>query len=106
MIPGHLIAYIEPEYLVPFLSGTYIKIADVLHFLYNFNVKYYLGVLLLISPESFFYVTDIDECASPTICGAPGAANCTNTESSYTCTCNAGFVGGGMATRCTNESKF
>ena len=64
-----------------------------------------MGVLLLLSFKSYFNVTDINECTSPTICGAPGSAVCTNTEASYTCSCNNGYFGGGNATRCHN-SKF
>jgi len=47
---------------------------------------------------------DIDECASVTICGSVGAAKCTNTEGSYNCTCNNGYIGGGKATPCIKES--
>jgi len=46
---------------------------------------------------------DIDECVSGTICGSAGAATCTNTEGSYNCTCNTGYIGGGKATPCIKE---
>jgi len=47
---------------------------------------------------------DIDECASGTICGSAGTATCSNTEGSYNCTCNTGYIGGGKATPCIKES--
>jgi len=38
---------------------------------------------------------DLDECVAGTALCTPGVATCTNTVGSYTCTCSAGFVGGG-----------
>ena len=55
----------------------------------------------LLSPLSFFHA-DIDECETDwNICHA--AAQCTNTEGSFTCTCKPGYTGDG--TKCTSKIK-
>lgn len=41
----------------------------------------------------FILLTDKDECKLPNICDFH--ANCTNTEGSFFCTCNQGFLGDG-----------
>ena len=41
------------------------------------------------------FLSDIDECeASTNMCHQE--ANCTNTDGSYTCTCNSGYTGDGL----------
>ena len=46
------------------------------------------------------YYTDIDECTMGTDNCAP-EATCTNTEGSFSCTCNQGYTGNG--TVCTGK---
>ena len=45
---------------------------------------------------------DINECDTTHICGVIGGT-CTNTNGSYTCTCESGYNGGGDATPCTGK---
>ena len=40
--------------------------------------------------------TDIDECANDTLNNCSPNATCTNTNGSYTCTCDTGYVGDGF----------
>ena len=40
-------------------------------------------------------LADMDECATESPCHASNAL-CTNTPGSFTCACNAGYVGDGM----------
>ena len=55
------------------------------------------------STDSNFYVVIIkDECAAMTDNCAPNAT-CTNTASSFTCTCNEGYTGDGS---CTGMHRF
>ena len=48
--------------------------------------------------------TDINECTDTSICGVGGT--CTNTDGSYTCTCEYGYKGGGDATPCSGRIVF
>ena len=47
----------------------------------------------------FCFHTDVDECKNSTRCHEN--ANCTNTEGSYSCSCNDGYSGSG--TECTGR---
>ena len=47
--------------------------------------------------------SDINECDTANICGIGGT--CSNTEGSYECTCDDGYIGGGDATPCTGLSR-
>ena len=47
------------------------------------------------------FVLDIDECTVGTA-NCDSNATCTDTEGSFTCTCNAGYTGDG--TSCTGKS--
>ena len=40
--------------------------------------------------------TDIDECASDDLNNCDDNASCSNTEGSFSCTCNIGFTGNGV----------
>ena len=48
----------------------------------------------------FHLVADIDECLIASACHPN--ASCTDTDGSYTCTCNPGFTGDGFVS-CTSE---
>ena len=41
-------------------------------------------------------LTDIDECANDTLNNCSPNATCTNTNGSYTCTCDTGYTGDGF----------
>lgn len=43
----------------------------------------------------FLFILDIDECELQTD-NCHDDALCTNSDGSYTCTCNSGFIGDGM----------
>ena len=47
------------------------------------------------------FVSDIDECTDGTA-NCDSNAACTDTEGSFTCTCNVGYTGDG--TNCTGKS--
>ena len=55
---------------------------------------------LFTSACSMTSILDIDECTMGTDNCAP-EATCTNTEGSFTCTCNQGYTGNG--TSCTGK---
>ena len=44
-----------------------------------------------------FFLTDIDECASPETNECDTNAECSNTEGSYTCSCRVGYTGDGKS---------
>ena len=46
--------------------------------------------------KSASLITDIDECASDTLNDCSPNATCTNTNGSYTCTCDTGYTGDGF----------
>ena len=52
---------------------------------------------------NFFPLVDTDECTLD-LDNCSEDATCTNTEGSYTCTCNDGYTGDG--TSCTGEGSF
>ena len=47
------------------------------------------------------YTTDVDECASMMPCDKN--AKCTNTDGSFSCSCNPGYIGNGKT--CARFSK-
>ena len=58
--------------------------------------------LKLSNNHNYYYYVDINECNSNP-CHTNNAM-CTDTSGSYTCTCNAGFLGNGVI--CTSTSKL
>lgn len=46
---------------------------------------------------------DLDECASATACGVPGAGRCTNFVGDFDCACNPGFVKDFRTGRCVAD---
>ena len=57
--------------------------------------------LELLNKNIFFrkydYLLDIDECADSTLNNCHADANCANNDGSFTCTCDAGYTGDGVA---------
>ena len=51
-----------------------------------------------------FYFSDVDECSQGSHDCLPSLASCTNTAGSYSCACNAGYVGDGK-TSCELTGK-
>ena len=52
--------------------------------------------------RSLFYLhADVDECESDDLNNCHENAQCTNTEGSYTCSCNPGYSGDGV--NCTSK---
>ena len=49
-----------------------------------------------------FFIADVNECLNATLNNCNANANCTNTEGSFTCKCNIGFIGDGYA-NCTGK---
>jgi len=48
-----------------------------------------------------FILTDINECEDDELNNCSENANCTNTEGSFTCSCNPGYIGDGV--NCTSK---
>ena len=53
--------------------------------------------MLHISMLLHVFFTDTDECSNSTLNHCDASATCTNTEGSYTCVCNAGYIGNGTS---------
>ena len=62
------------------------------------NGKYY-HQKIVIADVTFYIIIDIDECISTDICRANEV--CTNTQGSFTCTCQPGYVNNGK--KCTGK---
>ena len=74
--------------------GTFAKVKKNVFIIF---AREYSNILSCIKTANAFFLSapsDFDECSlEPTPCD--NTASCTNTDGSFTCTCNQGFTGNG-----------
>ena len=56
--------------------------------------------------QSSFVDEDVDECSDLTSNNCHAMANCTDTEGSFTCSCNTGYSGNGVSCNSEYEQTF
>ena len=61
------------------------------------------AVVAVTTEIHFFCHVDINECEGDDSNNCHENANCTNTDGSYTCSCNPGYTGDGVT--CTSKLK-
>ena len=61
----------------------------------------------MVSPyQSSFVDEDVDECSDLASNNCHAMANCTDTEGSFTCSCNTGYSGNGVSCNSEYEQTF